>query len=228
MYNKFLIRYLEPLTSGDYPFIMKAIVGERLPSFTEEEKKLVQGSYDFIAINYYTSRYAEGLLINANDMPISYDADRYINYYVENGGEYVQPSEKMIPLCPLVWDPTNVSVYPKGLMNLLIYLKNYYNNPKIFISENGTGEGRDDTIPISEALKDVDRIKYIDAHIKAVYEALSAGVNVQGYFVWSLIDGMEPNQGYTLRMGLTYIDYLNNLNRIPKQSAEWLENFMRP
>ena len=53
-----LYRFLEPIVFGDYPFIMKALVRDGLPEFTDDEKTLIKGSFDFIGINYYTSRYA--------------------------------------------------------------------------------------------------------------------------------------------------------------------------
>lgn len=72
---------MQPLVTGDYPFNMKSTLRERLPTFTDEEKELVKRSYDFMTVNYYTSRYAQGLPINANDLPVSYDEDHYANYY---------------------------------------------------------------------------------------------------------------------------------------------------
>ncbi|CAK9186962.1 unnamed protein product [Ilex paraguariensis] len=64
--------FLEPLIYGDYPFIMKALVGDNLPTFTDEQKSLVQGSYDFIGVNYYTSRYAKSLpMLGPDEFPES-------------------------------------------------------------------------------------------------------------------------------------------------------------
>lgn len=70
---------MDPLVHGDYPFIMKALVRERLPCFTEEESEMIKGSYDFIGINYYTARYAYSLPLSSNDRPISYNADSYVD-----------------------------------------------------------------------------------------------------------------------------------------------------
>ncbi|KAF8390609.1 hypothetical protein HHK36_025136 [Tetracentron sinense] len=55
---------------------------------------------------------------------------------------------------------------------------------------------------------------------------LSEGVNVHGYFYWSLLDGMEPESGYTIAMGLHYTDYVHQCNRYPKASAKWFKDFM--
>lgn len=60
---------MDPLVYGDYPFVMKALVRNALPKFSEEEKELVKGAFDFIGVNYYTSRYASTLPIDAGDSP---------------------------------------------------------------------------------------------------------------------------------------------------------------
>lgn len=71
---------MEPLVHGDYPFIMKALVRDRLPSFTEEESKMIKGSYDFIGINYYTACFASNVPIKPNEKPVSVDADSHVEF----------------------------------------------------------------------------------------------------------------------------------------------------
>ena len=63
----YMYRFMEPLVFGDYPFIMKALIRDGLPEFTEAEKNLVKGSFDFIGVNYYTSRYALSQQFDKND-----------------------------------------------------------------------------------------------------------------------------------------------------------------
>lgn len=69
---------MEPLVYGDYPNIMRELVKDRLPIFTEHEKKLVKDSFDFIGINYYTSIYAKAIPIDPNATPTSYTDDQFI------------------------------------------------------------------------------------------------------------------------------------------------------
>ena len=71
-------RFMDPLTRGDYPFSMRTLVGSRLPKFTEEESKMVKGSFDFIGLNYYTANYVDSLPVY-NGMNKSYDTDRCVN-----------------------------------------------------------------------------------------------------------------------------------------------------
>lgn len=63
---------------GDYPFIMKGIAGDVIPAFTDEEKVMVKDSFDYIGINYYTSKYAIGLPINPDDVFTSYDQLQHV------------------------------------------------------------------------------------------------------------------------------------------------------
>ena len=70
-------RFMEPLVFGDYPFIMKALIRDGLPEFTEAEKDLVKGSFDFIGVNYYTSRYALSNQYDKDDTYTSHDQFQY-------------------------------------------------------------------------------------------------------------------------------------------------------
>ncbi|XP_030945652.1 beta-glucosidase 13-like [Quercus lobata] len=210
--------FMEPLVFGDYPFIMKALIRDGLPEFTEAEKNLVKGSFDFIGVNYYTSRYALSQQFEKNDNYSTFSQYQYAELKVDRNGK---------PIGDRTPGSTQMYIYPQGLRDALIYMKKEYNNPKFYVTENGYPEKRNDTIPIKTALKDNARIKYIKSHLSAISEAMKKGVNVNGYFMWALMDCMEMGSGYTARFGLAYTDYLNNLNRIPKKSAKWLKSFVK-
>ncbi|KAL4653165.1 hypothetical protein ACB092_01G283300 [Castanea dentata] len=209
--------FMEPLVFGDYPFTMKALVRDGLPEFTEAEKDLVKGSFDFIGINYYTSKYVISQQFDKDDTYTSNSQYQYAELTVDRNGKPIG-------------DPTpgssEIYVYPQGLRDALIYMKEEYKNPKFYITENGYPDKRDDTIPVETALDDNARIQHILSHLFAISEAMKKGVNVNGYFMWALMDCMEMGSGYNVRFGLTYTDYLNNLNRIPKKSANWLKSFV--
>ncbi|XP_050270876.1 beta-glucosidase 13-like isoform X2 [Quercus robur] len=209
--------FMEPLVFGDYPFIMKALIRDGLPEFTEAEKDLVKGSFDFIGVNYYTSRYALSQQFNKDDNYSTFSQYQYAELKVDRNGK---------PIGDRTPGSTQMYIYPQGLRDALIYMKQEYNNPKFYVTENGYPEKRNDTIPIKTALKDNARIKYIISHLFAISEAMKRGVNVNGYFMWALLDCMEMGSGYTARFGLAYTNYLNNLNRIPKKSAKWLKSFV--
>ncbi|KAH7674080.1 Beta-glucosidase protein [Dioscorea alata] len=208
--------FMDPLTYGDYPFIMKSIVGERLPKFTEEQSKSIKGSFDFIGINYYTSNYVSNVPFSQNQMN-SYLTDSFTNLTVEKKG---------IPIGPVAGSSW-LHIYPKGIQDVLEYTKTEYNDPVIYITENGVDEVNNETMPLQEALKDDTRIHYYQQHLHYVQKAIRNGVNVRGYFAWSLLDDFEWNSGYTIRFGIHYTDYKNGLKRYRKSSAYWFEEFLK-
>jgi beta-glucosidase len=107
---------------------------------------------------------------------------------------------------------------PETLLDLLVRLKDEYASPPILITENGCA--LNDTIHDDGAVRDPRRIAYLDGHLRAVEEAVTRGVDVRGYFAWSLLDNFEWAEGYGPRFGLTYVDYPTQ-RRIPKDSAAW-------
>ncbi|CAL9166356.1 unnamed protein product [Musa hybrid cultivar] len=207
--------YMDPLVYGDYPFIMRALVKERLPYFTNEEAEMIKGSYDFIGLNYYTSRYAKATPMSPNYTPILSITDSYAEQL---------DSKNNVPIGEL--QGTWINVYPHGMKELLLHMKKRYQNPHIYITENGTCELDNPKLPLEEALEDQFRIDYLSVHLAEVRQAIRQGVCVKGYFAWALTDNFEWEQGYTQRFGLTYIDYDNNLNRHLKSSAHWYTRFL--
>jgi beta-glucosidase len=76
-----------------------------------------------------------------------------------------------------------------------------------------------------ERVADVDRIRYLYSHIAALADALETGVDVRGYFVWSLLDNFEWADGYSKRFGIVHVDYATQ-RRLPKDSAIWYRDFL--
>ncbi|KAA8549569.1 hypothetical protein F0562_001413 [Nyssa sinensis] len=208
--------YMDPLTRGQYPESMQCIVGDRLPKFTEEESRDLIGSFDFIGVNYYTGRYAydDSKTVYAN---YSYESDPKANFTaVRADGQCIGPLDGSS------W----VYVYPVGLLDLLRHMKTKYNNPRLYITENGIDEVHDNTIPIWEALSDTKRVKYHIEHFCCLQQAIHEGVNVSGYFAWSLLDNFEWTAGYTSHFGFNFVDFKRNLTRYPKVSAGWFKWFL--
>ncbi|HEY3771494.1 MAG TPA: GH1 family beta-glucosidase [Solirubrobacteraceae bacterium] len=114
-------------------------------------------------------------------------------------------------------------IEPEGLTELLRRIDRDYNIPPIYITENGAAY-HDYVDPEGRVLDD-ERIAYIDAHIGAVANAMEAGVDVRGYFCWSLLDNFEWGRGYSKRFGLVYIDYPTG-TRIPKKSYSWFKDLV--
>ncbi|MGE5290166.1 MAG: GH1 family beta-glucosidase [Micromonosporaceae bacterium] len=116
-------------------------------------------------------------------------------------------------------------VVPDGLRELLLLLRSRYPGvlPSIHITENGCS--RDDAPAADGTVEDPERISYLDGHIRAVHEAIIAGVDVRGYFVWSLMDNFEWSEGYHQRFGLAYTDFETQA-RIPKASYAWYRDLI--
>ncbi|KAG0486235.1 hypothetical protein HPP92_008330 [Vanilla planifolia] len=230
--------FMDPLKFGDYPFSMRSLVRERLPKFTAEESKKLIDSYDFIGLNYYTARYAQNKVFDISYEPKTYSDDMRVNTLVEKNGIPIGYSE----------EGSWVNVYPRGIRDLLLYTKERYNDPEIYITENGVMEvksypliitsgtnppnSRELSAVIPPEINDIYRSQYQDNHLQQVLEAIRNGVRVKGYFVWSLLDSFEWNFGYTNKFGLHYVNTDStkqtkpDFTRVPKRSANWYKWFL--
>jgi beta-glucosidase len=92
----------------------------------------------------------------------------------------------------------------------------------------GINEYDDPSLSLEESLLDTYRVDYHYRHLFYLKEAIKADVNVKGYFAWSLLDNFEWHKGYTVRFGMTFIDYKNGLKRHLKLSGLWFKNFLTP
>ncbi|RHN76189.1 putative beta-glucosidase [Medicago truncatula] len=208
--------YMEPLTKGEYPQSMRSLVGKRLPNFSKKQARLLKGSFDFLGLNYYTSMYATNAPQLGNGRP-NYFTDSNANFTTERNG---------IPIGPRAASSW-LYVYPKGIQELLLYVKKVYNNPLIYITENGVDEFNDPTLSLEEALMDTSRIDYFHRHLYYIRCAIKDGVNIKGYFAWSFLDNFEWASGYAMRFGMNFVDYKNGLKRHQKLSAMWFTNFLK-
>ncbi|XP_054815653.1 vicianin hydrolase-like [Prosopis cineraria] len=210
----FLGWHADPIAYGDYPKSMRIRVGDRLPKFSKEESEMLKGSYDFLGMNYYTTNFAENSL-SATTVNHSFTSDMHVTFSTARNGVSVGT-------------PTALSwlyVCPRGIYELMIYMKLKYHNPPIYIHENGVAQANDASKSLKEAIKDSIRIRYHDGHLRYLLQAVKEGVNVKGYYAWAFSDNFEWEHGYTFRFGLTYVDY-NNMKRYLKYSAYWLKMFL--
>ncbi len=138
-----------------------------------------------------------------------------INYYTRNvsgTGAPLGPVQSGREVTDMGWE-----VFPAGLTELLERLHADYRLPPIYITENGAAYA--DRL-VDRRVADANRIRYLRSHIAAMAEALEAGVDVRGYFVWSLIDNFEWADGYSKRFGIVHVDY-DTGRRTLKDSALW-------
>lgn len=202
---------MEPLNSGSYPLEMVHYLGERLPKFSKEQSDMVKNSFDFIGINYYSTTYAADAECPRKNK--SYLTDLCAELTYERDG---------IPIGPRAASEW-IYIYPQGIEEVLLYFKRKFNNPVIYITENGYDNFNDEKV---SQLKDQERIDCHIQHISYVRSAILNGVNVRGYFAWSLLDNFEWSDGYTVRFGIIYVNYTDGLKRCPKDSAKWFKSFL--
>ncbi|XP_038905760.1 beta-glucosidase 11-like isoform X3 [Benincasa hispida] len=206
----FLINWvLHPLVFGDYPNLMKDIVGLRMPIFTKAEKELVKGSCDFIGIIYYYR-------IHVKDKPPSQILETR-DYHADVAVQLLSMEDERAPEVRVgsLW-------LPVGLQELIQYLNQVYGNLPMYIYENGLSLKR------NSSLEDGQRVEYMQSHIAVVLNALRNGSNVKGYFTWSFLDVYELLSGYSTGYGLIYVDLDDpDLKRYPKLSAKWYSNFLK-
>ena len=110
-------------------------------------------------------------------------------------------------------------MYPEGLRETLVRLRDEYDAPPLYVTENGAAF-RD-----RGAVEDPRRVSYLEGHLAAVRDAIADGIDVRGYFLWSLLDNFEWALGYSRRFGIVYVDFAT-LERVPKASYRWYRDFI--
>jgi beta-glucosidase len=141
-----------------------------------------------------------------------------VNYYqpltIASGGVPANLTPEM-DRTALGWD-----VDADGLEELLLRIRADYGPIPIVVTENGAAY--DDNPDSDGYVHDDERVAFLDQHLRAAHRAVAAGLELRGYFVWSLLDNFEWAEGYTPRFGLVYVDY-ETQERIPKASARWYQ-----
>ncbi|KAF2319360.1 hypothetical protein GH714_015104 [Hevea brasiliensis] len=211
--------WMDPMTYGTYPRTVRDLVGDRLPKFTDENLSFLEDHMIFLGYNItlhiMQNQMLQLIQIILDTKPIII-LPRLVTY--DYDGNLIGPQAYSS------W----FYIFPKGIRHLLNYTKDTYNNPVIYITENGVDNNNNETQPIEEALQDEFRINYYRKHLwNALGSLKNYSVNVKGYFAWSYLDNFEWNIGYTSRFGLYYVDYKDNLKRYPKDSAKWFTKFLK-
>mgnify|MGYP001045466242 CR=1 FL=1 len=182
--------FIEGITRGAYPDAALAGLAPHMPADWERDMDEIAAPLDWLGVNYYTRH----IHADAPDAPWPGFAD------------VAGP----LPKTSMGWE-----IYPEGLSGLLTRLaRDHVGRLPIHITENGMS--RDDR-PEAGTVHDPERIAFIAAHLAETRRALAAGVNVQGYFCWSLLDNFEWAEGYEKRFGLVHVDFAS-LKRTPKAS----------
>lgn len=210
--------FLDPVFHGNYPEDMLVHYEKNLPGFSviqDGDLEIISPPLDFLGVNYYFP----GTIMDSKRAPEA----RVAGYGVPLGEQF--PDLRVLSLETPGTDTTSMGweVDASGLTELLVRIKQEYTDLPIYITENGAAF--DDYVDPNGRVLDNDRISYLKDHISAVRDAIDANVNVQGYFVWSLLDNFEWSFGYSRRFGIVWVDFPTG-TRLPKSSFTWYSNLV--
>ncbi|MEV0676292.1 GH1 family beta-glucosidase [Actinosynnema sp. NPDC050436] len=195
--------FLEPLFHGRYP---DDVVEDLAPyGFTahvrDGDLDAVAAPLDRLGVNYYAEHHVSGRPGPA------VAGSPWV------GAEHVTFPGRGLPRTDMGWE-----VEPSGLTEVLLRVHRDYPPIPLYVTENGAAY-RDAVAP-DGAVRDPERLGYLESHLRAAHAAIEAGADLRGYFAWSLMDNFEWAEGYAKRFGIVHVDYATQV-RTPKMSAMW-------
>jgi beta-glucosidase len=192
--------FTDPVLLGAYPDLSAFGLGADPDYVRAGDLELISGPIDVLGVNYY----APARLSALPDGPLPFQREPIPGY----------------PVTAFGWP-----IVPAALRELLLLLRERYGPalPPVYITENGCST--DDVMAPDGAVDDQPRIRYLDGHLRALHEAITAGVDVRGYLTWSLIDNFEWAEGYSQRFGIVHVNFATQ-QRTPKASFSWYRDFI--
>jgi len=202
--------FLEPVLHGTYPQAARA---ELLPPealIEPGDMSVISAPIDFLGVNYYSPFY-----VRSGD----WDELRLGESPLPGHPGFVSYAPPELPRTNMGW-----LVEPDGLYDTLLALDREAPRLPLYITENGCAA--DDYVTPEGDVNDVERLEYLRGHFDAAWRAIQDGVNLSGYFVWSLMDNFEWARGYQRRFGLYFVDF-GTQRRIAKRSARFYSEVAR-
>jgi beta-glucosidase len=192
-------QYLDPIFFGRYPEELAEMYGDAWPQFPAADFDLIKQPIDYVGLNYYK----RGVVKNEPNKVI----ERAVN--IDPIGTYTT---------------TGWEVFAPALTDILVWIHERYGKPPIYITENGAAFYDP---PRSEDLaEDTLRIRYLRDHLRAAREAMRRGVDLRGYFAWSLLDNFEWALGFSKRFGIVHVDF-ETQKRTVKASGRFYADVIR-
>jgi len=190
--------FFDPVLRGEYPADVMERLAAHAPPVRDGDMEAIAAPLDFLGLNNYSRMFVR--------------AD-------PGGGLPLTVRGPDGELTDTGWE-----IYPDALREGLVRLDEEYDVPPLYVSESGAAFS--DVVTHDGAVHDLERIDYLDAYLAAATRAVEAGVDLRGFFVWSLLDNFEWSLGYAKRFGLVYVDY-PTLERTPKDSFHWYADRIR-
>jgi len=215
--------FLDPVLRGTYP---ADVVDDLAPvtdfSFVRDgDLELIAAPIDFLGVNYYSIYTVAAATGDPTRDATDPDAARTGAHGAERtpwvGSRNVVFRSSGKPLTAMGWE-----VDADGLRQVLVRVADEYDAPPIYVTENGAAYT--DVLHDGD-VEDEERIAYVGGHLEACAAAIAEGVDLRGYFLWSLMDNFEWSWGYTRRFGIVHVDYETQA-RTPKASARWYRELM--
>ncbi|MEJ7694944.1 GH1 family beta-glucosidase [Daejeonella sp.] len=193
--------FIEPILGMGYPEEELPFL-KRIEKYMQpDDKDKMAFDFDFIGIQNYTREVVR---------------NSFFTPYVK--AAVVKAKDRSVPVTAMGWE-----VYPASMYEMVRKFNAYKGIKKIYITENGAAF----TDTLSDAkIDDVQRTNYIKANLQQILKARNEGLNVDGYFVWTLTDNFEWSEGYHPRFGLVYVDF-ETQERIIKASGHWYSEFLK-
>jgi beta-glucosidase len=194
-------QYLDPVFKGSYPEEFPAMWGKAWPEFPVDDFDDIRQKLDYVGINYYLRAVTKA----DPSVPIE-------------GALRVPPRHA-------IYTETGWEVYPPAMEAVLTWFKDRYGDTPVYITENGAAF-YDPPFPIDGVVEDPLRVYYYREHLRSVARAIGKGVDVRGYFAWSLLDNLEWSHGFSKRFGIVHVDFTTQ-QRTPKRSAYYYRDIIR-
>ena len=191
--------FSDAIFKGSYPKLALEVLGNNLSKSFNEDLKIISHPLEWVGLNYYTRSIIK-------------------HKKSEDGIDY-ETLRGSLKKTDMDWE-----FYPTGLSYFIKRISNEYSNQiPIYITENGMANN--DELNAKNEVNDLDRVEYFHLHLQEILNCLKEGLNVKGYFAWSLLDNYEWAFGYSKRFGLVFVDF-ENFKRIPKKSYYEFSKFL--
>ncbi|MBO2464257.1 GH1 family beta-glucosidase [Actinomadura violacea] len=193
--------FTDPVLTGAYPDISMLGGPDLAPHIHDLDMSVIASPIDFLGVNYYQPT---RLKAPPADGPLPFDMVDVTGY----------------PVTGMGWP-----IAPDAFLSLLRTLRERYGTrlPPLYVTENGCSFP--DEVADDGTVDDTARIEFLDAHIAAMRTAVDEGVDIRGYYAWSLLDNFEWAEGYHPRFGLVHVDY-ETQKRTPKKSFGWYRDLI--
>jgi beta-glucosidase len=193
--------FADPILAGRYPGPVRRLLTLYRRTLQADDLALIGQSVDFVGVNHYSH-----IIVERSWLP-------WIGFRL------VRSTDPNAVHTDMDWE-----IEPRSFLDTLSWLRERYDNPPVYITENGAAFA--DRVEPDGSVRDDNRRDYLEAYLFMLHRALAAGSDIRGYFVWSLLDNFEWALGLSKRFGLVRVDY-ESLTRTPKHSAYWYASVCR-